>query len=80
MSDQKTVLLSYALLSFIYVYISFKQRFEFCICFLIRDLTIFLKIHFLRFIFLYSHVMIFFTGIIILKFLYWYFVLDWNLK
>lgn len=63
----------------IYIYL-FQTKIRILYLFSYSWFDNFLKIHFLRFIFLYSHVMIFFTGIIILKFLYWYFVLDWNLK
>lgn len=70
-------------LSFIYVYMYiylFQTKIRILYLFSYSWFDNFLKSHFLRFIFLYTYVMIFFTGIIILKFLYWYFELDWNLK
>lgn len=46
----------------IYIYISFKQRFEFCICFLIRDLTISWKFIFWD-LFFYIHMLWFFLQV-----------------
>lgn len=71
----------YILCICIYIYL-FQTKIRILYLFSYSWFDNFLKIHFLRFIYLYSYVnkWFFFTGIIILKFLYWYFELDWNLK